>query len=117
MGESDLDPLLHQPVRTRLAAYVAARGEATFSELKHALETTDGNLEGHVKKLVSAGYLKAVKSTGSGRPQTLYRLSKQGVRAFHEYIAALQRLFPEMSEPAAKSTSSVRRKGFDWQTN
>ncbi|MEJ2455818.1 MAG: transcriptional regulator [Candidatus Thiodiazotropha sp.] len=117
MGESDLDPLLHQPVRTRLAAYVAARGEATFSELKHALETTDGNLEGHVKKLVAAGYLKAVKSKGAGRPQTLYRLSKQGLRAFHDYVAALQRLFPEMSEPSAKHTTTACRKGLDWQTN
>ncbi len=117
MGEPDLDPLLHQPVRTRLAAYVAARGEATFSELKHALETTDGNLEGHVKKLVTAGYLKAVKSKGAGRPQTLYRLSKQGLRAFHDYVAALQRLFPEMSDTSAKNATSARRKGLDWQTD
>jgi hypothetical protein len=39
--------------------------------LKHALETTDGNLEGHVKKLIAAGYLKAVKSKGgAGRKRS-----------------------------------------------
>ncbi len=39
-----LDPLLHQPVRTQIAAYLAGRGEATFAELKRALAATDGNL-------------------------------------------------------------------------
>jgi predicted ArsR family transcriptional regulator len=117
MREPALDPLLHQPVRTRLAAYIAARGEATFSELKHVLEATDGNLEGHVKKLVAAGYLKAVKSKGAGRPQTLYRLSKQGLKAFHDYVIALQSLFPEIGEASAKKSLSANRKGFGWQTN
>jgi predicted ArsR family transcriptional regulator len=70
-----------------------------------------------VKKLIAAGYLKAVKSKGGGRPQTLYRLSKSGLRAFHEYVAALQRLFPELSEPATAGGSPVSRKRLDWQTN
>ena len=56
MPQSDLDPLLHQPIRTRLAAYLAARGETTFTELKRVLEVTDGNLEGHIKKLLAAGF-------------------------------------------------------------
>ena len=116
MSETELDPLLHQPVRTRLAAYVAARGEATFNELKQALEATDGNLEGHVKKLVAAGYLKAIKAKGEGRPQTIYRLTPQGLQAFHDYVAALQRLFPDIGERSGKRPAG-RGKGLEWQTN
>ena len=115
MGESELDPLLHQPVRTRLAAYVAARGEATFNELKQALDATDGNLEGHVKKLVAAGYLTAIKAKGSGRPQTLYRLTPEGLQAFHDYVAALQRLLPELTE--AEAAPSDKHDGLEWQTH
>jgi predicted ArsR family transcriptional regulator len=114
MSESELDPLLHQPVRTRLAAYVSARGEATFNELKQALDATDGNLEGHVKKLVAAGYLSAIKAKGRGRPQTLYRLTPEGSRAFHDYVAALQRLLPELTETEADPSDT--HDGLEWQT-
>jgi predicted ArsR family transcriptional regulator len=117
MRETKLDPLLHQPVRTRLAAYVAARGEATFNELKQALEATDGNLEGHVKKLVAAGYLVAHKAKGGGRPQTLYRLTAVGSQAFHDYVAALQYLFPELTGDGTEAASPGKRDGLEWQAN
>jgi len=45
-----LDPLLHQPVRTQIVAFLSGRGEATFSELKRALAITDGNLGAHLNK-------------------------------------------------------------------
>jgi predicted ArsR family transcriptional regulator len=115
MSATELDPLLHQPVRTRLAAYVAARGEATFNELKQALEATDGNLEGHVKKLVAAGYLAAIKVKGSGRPQTFYRLTPEGLKAFHDYVANLQRLFPELTGEGGKARSTKSRDTLEWQ--
>jgi predicted ArsR family transcriptional regulator len=87
-----LNPVLHQPVRTRIAAYLAARGESTFSELKKAIGITDGNLEAHMKKLVGAGYVEARRETGDGRPQTFYELSASGRAAFRCYVSALQSL-------------------------
>ncbi len=87
-----LDSILHQPVRTRIAAYLAARGETTFNELKRVIEITDGNLEAHMKKLVGAGYVEARRETGNGRPQTFYALSTSGRAAFRSYVSALQSL-------------------------
>jgi len=46
-----LDPLLHQPLRTQLACFLAGAGEATFSELKRRLDVSDGNLDSHLKIL------------------------------------------------------------------
>ncbi len=90
-----LDPLLHQPVRTQIAAYLAGRGEASFAELKRALAATDGNLDAHLSKLVEAGYLESRKEalTG-GRPQTVFSLSAKGRQAFLDYVAALSKLLP-----------------------
>jgi len=88
----EIDSVLHQPVRTRIAAYLATRGEATFSELKQALDITDGNLDAHMKKLVAARYVKIRRDTGDGRPQSSYRLTAAGESAFHSYIDSLQRL-------------------------
>jgi|SRR5581483_1104912 len=88
----ELDPVLHQPLRTRLMAYLATRGEATFTELKQALDATDGNLEAHVKKLSAAKYLKVRKEAAETRTQTIYTLTPAGKSAFQNYVDALQRL-------------------------
>jgi len=85
-----LDPVLHQPVRTRIVAYLAARGRASFSELKTVLDVTDGNLEAHLKKLVAAGYVEGQRSDEAGRPQTIYTMSDGGLEQFRDYVKTLQ---------------------------
>lgn len=87
-----LDPVLHQPVRTRLVAFLAGRGEATFNEIKQAMDLTDGNLDSHIKKLTAARYLTSRKEDADGRPQTFYSLSKLGNAQFRKYVSALHDL-------------------------
>lgn len=88
-----LDPLLHQPLRSKVAAYLVGRGEATFSELKRVLQCTDGNLEAHLKKLIAAGYLQPERRSDGGRGQTAYLLTPAGREAFADYLLHLQQLF------------------------
>jgi predicted ArsR family transcriptional regulator len=87
-----LDPLLHQPARTQLVAYLSGRGEATFSELKRVLGITDGNLGAHLAKLVEAGYLATGEVAGGGRAQTVYTLTPSGRVALTEYVTRLSAL-------------------------
>ncbi len=87
-----LDPLLHQPVRTQLVAFLSARGEATFSDLKRVLETTDGNLGAHLNKLVEAGYVEAREQAGAVRGKTVFCLTRSGRSALAKYVAALSSL-------------------------
>jgi len=89
---SELDVVLHQPLRTRLVAYLSTREEATFTELKKLLTVTDGNLEAHIKKLRAAEYVITHKVKGKGRPQTFYRLTEAGKEAFKQYVNQLQNL-------------------------
>lgn len=88
-----LDPLLHQPLRTQIAAYLVGRGEATFSELKRVLQCTDGNLDAHLKKLLAADYLLQERRGGGPRVQTTYALTATGRTAFASYLVHLQKLF------------------------
>lgn len=93
LSSPQLNTVLHQPVRTRIVAYLAARGETTFNELKQALEITDGNLDSHMKKLVSVEYVQSKKqAVKRGKQQTLYCLTKTGSREFENYIETLKRL-------------------------
>lgn len=96
-----LDPLLHQPLRTQLAAFLSGAGEATFAELKRQLDVSDGNLDSHLKKLIAADYIQVRKDDSTGRIQTCYALTKTGRAALKSYIAALQQLLP-LSTPAPK---------------
>lgn len=87
-----LDPLLHQPLRTQLAAFLAGAGEVTFSELKRQLDVSDGNLDSHLKKLIAADYVSVRKETSGIRPQSYYALTTSGKTALKQYVAALQQL-------------------------
>ena len=95
-----LDPLLHQPARTQLVAYLSGRGDATFSELKRVLGVTDGNLGAHLAKLVEAGYLGTgeaqpggyAQTRPGGRAQTVYSLTDAGRAALKDYVARLNDL-------------------------
>lgn len=83
-----LDPIFHQVVRTRLAVLLH-RKPHSFSQLKTALIITDGNLDAHLRRLSSAGYLHSQMLSDGKRPQTIYRLSDSGTEAFENYLSDL----------------------------
>lgn len=94
----ELDPLLHQALRTQLVAFLAAAGEQTFSDLKRQLGVSDGNLDAHLKKLLAADYVAVRREMGGGRPQSFFVLTAQGHTALQRYVQALQRLLPLTEE-------------------
>lgn len=101
----ELDPLLHQPLRTQIAAFLAGAGEATFSELKRQLGVSDGNLDAHLKKLLAADYVAVRKDTGGARTQSCYALTAAGREALATYVRTLQKLLP-LSEEAQHDNAS-----------
>lgn len=103
-----LDGLLHQPVRTQIAAYLAGRGEASFAELKRTLSVTDGNLDAHMTKLVEAGYVEARKEiVAAGRPQTVFSLTEPGREAFAGYVRALAALLNSGPDTEGEVSASL----------
>ncbi len=106
-SEETLDGILHQPIRTRIVAYLVARGETTFMDLKRTLEISDGNLDSHLKKLIAVDYITTRKDTGNRRQQTLYLLTETGRAAFCAYLDSLQKLFgvPLKEENRAKEVT------------
>ena len=101
----ELDPLLHQPLRTQIAAFLAGAGEVTFSDLKRRLEVSDGNLDAHLKKLVVAGYVAVRKESGKGRPQSFFGLTPAGLAALATYVQALHKLLP--LEPVGDASTAL----------
>lgn len=99
----NLNPILHQPLRTQIVAFLSSRGEATFIELKHALGSTDGNLGAHLNKLVEAGMIASQEIPGGSKPQQVFVLTEIGRTALAEYVAQLSQLLQFQSYPQALS--------------
>lgn len=89
------DELIHQPVRLRIMAALAAlpRGASIeFTALRDMLGVTDGNLSTHLTKLEEANYIRVEKTFIGRRPKTFVVITEKGRRAFAEHIAALREI-------------------------
>lgn len=87
----DLDPVFASQVRLGAVAVLAARGSATFPELKDLLGVTAGNLSVHLTKLEEAGYVATAKDFDGKKPRTTVELTKAGRRAFLAHVDILAR--------------------------
>lgn len=85
-----LDPLIHGRVRLGIVSALAAQERIGFAELRDLLDTTDGNLSTHARKLQEAGYLAVEKSFRGKVPYTEYRLTPGGREALERYLAHLE---------------------------
>ena len=81
-----LDRLLHDRMRLGIVSALAAGGEMSFTDLKDALNATDGNLSVHARKLEEAGYVTCEKTFAGRTPRTDYKLTASGKRALEKYL-------------------------------
>jgi DNA-binding HxlR family transcriptional regulator len=86
------DRLIHERIRLGIVSALAANRSLTFNELKTLLQTTDGNLSVHARKLEEADYVVCTKSFDGRLPRTEYRLAPAGRRALERYLEHMEAL-------------------------
>lgn len=86
----DLDRLIHERLRLGIVSALAVNDSLTFNDLKRLLQTTDGNLSVHARKLEEAEYIACDKSFDGRIPRTEYRITAAGRRAFEKYLAHME---------------------------
>jgi DNA-binding HxlR family transcriptional regulator len=96
-----LDRLIHERLRLGIISALAANTSLTFSDLKSLMNTTDGNLSVHARKLEEAGYIACTKYFDGRLPKTEYKLTDEGRRALQSYLNHMESLIKQM-----RSTSS-----------
>ena len=87
-----LDKVIHERVRLAIVSALAVHEMLTFNELKAQLQTSDGNLSVHARKLEDAGYISCRKLFEGRVPKTEYRLSAAGKRALERYLGHMEAL-------------------------
>lgn len=85
-----LNPLLHSQLRLAIISILMGVKQADFNYLLDKTGATRGNLSVQISKLKEAGYLSVDKTFKNNYPLTTCRISKKGIKAFEEYVEALQ---------------------------
>lgn len=93
---SNLDRLIHERLRLGIISALAANESMTFSDLKNLMNTTDGNLSVHARKLEDAGYIAVTKYFEGRLPKTEYKLTAAGRRALENYLSHMETLIQQM---------------------
>jgi DNA-binding MarR family transcriptional regulator len=87
-----LDRLIHERLRLGILSALCVNPSLTFNELKKLLDTTDGNLSVHARKLEEAQYVACSKTFEGRVPRTEYRLTAPGRKALERYLDHMEAL-------------------------
>ena len=91
-----LDNLIHERTRLGIISALAVNESLTFTELKNLLDTTDGNVSVHARKLEEAGYVLCTKSFNGRVPRTEFQLTAAGRRELEKYLKHMEALIKAM---------------------
>ena len=94
----NLDRIIHERMRLGIVSALAVNESLTFNELKRLLQTTDGNLSVHARRLEEAQYVDCMKTFEGRMPKTEYRLTTAGRKAFERYLDHMEALIQAMRE-------------------
>ena len=97
---TQLDRLVHAPIRLAAMSALYSGKKETFSSLKKFTGATDGNLTVHLQVLEQNGLLKVQKKFVGRKPQTSYQLTSKGRQVFRGYVASMAKMVAEFSDDA-----------------
>ena len=87
-----LDKAFENRIRLGIMSVLMTEESITFNDLKSVLELTDGNLASHLKALEKKQYVEVEKKFVGRKPNTTYRATKMGKKAFRNHLEALEKL-------------------------
>jgi len=92
----ELDRVIHERMRLGIISALAANDKLSFTDLKNLLNTTDGNISVHARKLEEAGYVTYEKSFKGRMPLTEYAITSEGKKALERYLNHMEALIKAM---------------------
>ncbi|HSJ15226.1 MAG TPA: transcriptional regulator [Longimicrobiales bacterium] len=94
----DVDRLIHERVRLAIVSSLAVNEALSFNEMRDLLDTTDGNLSVHARKLEEAGYISCSKRFEGRVPRTEYSITLLGRKALQRYLDHMETLIRSVRE-------------------
>ena len=91
-GFDKLNKAFDSRVRLGVMSILVVSGWVKYGELKERLSLTDGNLASHIASLEKLSYVEVRKEFVGKRPQTSYKLTRSGRKAFEQHLNGLEEL-------------------------
>ena len=89
---TNLNKSFDNRVRLGIMAILVVNDWVEFKRLKEMLGVTDGNLASHITALEKKEFLEIRKMFVGKKPQTTYRVTPLGKKAFQDHLDALEAL-------------------------
>ncbi|MGA8576716.1 MAG: transcriptional regulator [Candidatus Cybelea sp.] len=101
-----LERIFHERGRLAICTCLIAHSEGlSFTELAAACDLSDGNLNRHVHALADLGIVTVEKQRATGRPQTIYRITKRGRQRFLAYVDELEAVVRDVHERSQRAAA------------
>ncbi len=99
-----LERVIHEKARLSIMSSLATHPEGLlFNDLKGLCALTDGNLSRHLQLLQESKLVEVWKGFKNNRPQTLVRLTADGMKRFLEYVQELEHVVADALAAAGRA--------------
>ncbi len=85
------DKAFENRARLAIMSILMVTDWADFNRFKEQLDMTDGNLASHLSALEKAAYIEVRKSFIGKKPNTSYRVTPIGKKAFKQHLQSLEK--------------------------
>lgn len=89
---SHLNKSFDSRVRLGIMSMLLVNDWLDYTEIKSLLDLTDGNLASHISALEKLNYIEVKKQFVGKKPNTSYKVTKTGKKAFQDHLTALENL-------------------------
>ena len=84
------DNVFFEKTRLSILTVLYKEQKVSFNRFKKILNCSDGALYTHLKKLISAQYIKHKKTLAADSVETVYSMTKKGKDTFKQYLLFLE---------------------------
>ena len=89
---TNLNKAFDHRIRLGIMSILLVNDWVDFNTFKETLEVTDGSLASHIKTLEKEKFIEVRKRFIGRKPNTSYRVTDAGRRAFNDHLDALENL-------------------------
>lgn len=89
---SQLNKSFDSRVRLGIMSVLLVSDWVEYTEIKSHLDLTDGNLASHISALEKLNYIEVKKQFVGKKPNTSYKVTRTGRKAFQDHLTALENL-------------------------
>ncbi len=87
-----LDKGFESRIRLGIMSILVVNDSVDFNSLKEQMNISDGNIASHISALEKLNYLEVKKQFIGKKPNTSYKATQQGIKAFKNHLDTLEKL-------------------------